>query len=41
MPATPTGCRIVTIRLVAAGDGIVSPYMRRASSENHSINEAP
>ena len=41
MPATPTGCRMVTKRLFAAGEGIVSPYTRRASSENHSINDAP
>ena len=33
---TPTGWRSTTIRLSAACPGITSPYMRRASSANHS-----
>src|SRR3954470_19849998 len=38
---TPIGCLIVMSRLSIAGDGIVSPYVRRHSSANHSIKDAP
>src|SRR5450830_218325 len=37
---TPIGSLVTTIRLVGDGDGIVSPYVRFASSPNHSMNEA-
>jgi hypothetical protein len=34
---TPTGCLMTTMRLSSDGAGIVSPYTRLHSSENHSI----
>ena len=34
---TPTGCLITIMRLSFAGSGMMSPYMRFASSANHSI----
>jgi len=34
---TPTGSWTTTMRLSAQGDGMVSPYTRRASSANHSM----
>ena len=38
---TPTGCFNTTILRSVIGSGIVSPYTLFASSENHSIKEAP
>ncbi len=37
---TPTGSRVTSRRLSALLDGTISPLMRRASSANHSTNEA-
>ncbi|MNK59195.1 hypothetical protein D3C87_782950 [compost metagenome] len=37
---TPTGCFSARMRRSACGAGMVSPYTRRASSANHSMNEA-
>ena len=38
---TPTGCLRTMIRRSGVGAGMVSPYTRRASSENHLMNPAP
>lgn len=38
--ATPAGCLTVMSRLEDTGDGMVSPYCRRASSANHSKKDA-
>ena len=38
---TPTGCLMHTIRVSGDGPGIVSPYTRFDSSENHSMKLAP
>ena len=38
---TPIGCRSTWMRLSGRCPGIVSPYVRLASSANHSMKEAP
>uniref|UniRef100_A0A6B0U8D2 Putative secreted protein n=1 Tax=Ixodes ricinus TaxID=34613 RepID=A0A6B0U8D2_IXORI len=41
MAATPIGCLMKSISFPLTGAGTWSPYVLRASAENHSRNEAP
>ena len=41
MAQTPIASFSTRIRRSAPGEGILDPLMRRASSENHLINDAP
>ena len=40
-PTTPTGSLNTSTRRLGACGGMMSPYTRRPSSANHSMNEAP